>query len=67
VKIFLDGDTQFPTLVGTGSEDYIGTGWGQGEFLMITPAVYWPIKIPWDGHTTGIMYPIQSILKTIVK
>jgi len=32
VKIFLDGDTQFPTLVGTGSEDYIGTGWGQGEF-----------------------------------
>src|SRR6476659_5570892 len=33
VKVFLDGDTQFPTLVGTGSEDYIGTGWGQGEFF----------------------------------
>ncbi|MEW5977802.1 MAG: glycoside hydrolase family 172 protein [Acidobacteriota bacterium] len=32
VKIFLDGDSQFPTLVGTGTEDYIGTGWGQGVF-----------------------------------
>ena len=32
VKIYLDGDQQFPTLVGTGTEDYIGTGWGQGEF-----------------------------------
>jgi hypothetical protein len=32
VKIYLDGDKAFPTLVGTGTEDYIGTGWGQGEF-----------------------------------
>lgn len=32
VKMYLDGDKTFPTLVGTGSEDYIGTGWGQGEF-----------------------------------
>lgn len=32
VKIYLDGDTDFPTLVGTGTEDYIGTGWGQGEY-----------------------------------
>lgn len=32
VKIYLDGDTSLPTLVGTGTEDYIGTGWGQGEF-----------------------------------
>jgi hypothetical protein len=33
VKMFLDGDNKFPTLVGTGAEDYIGTGWGQGEFF----------------------------------
>ena len=32
VKIFLDGDTQYPSLVGTGTEDYIGSGWGQGEY-----------------------------------
>ncbi|MEN8254565.1 MAG: glycoside hydrolase family 172 protein [Verrucomicrobiota bacterium] len=33
VKIFLDGDSEFPSLCGTGTEDYIGTGWGQGFFI----------------------------------
>jgi len=33
VKIYLDGDTDYPTLSGTGTEDYIGTGWGQGEYI----------------------------------
>ena len=33
VKMFLDGDGTYPTLVGTGTEDYIGTGWGQGKFI----------------------------------
>lgn len=32
VKVYLDGDKENPTLVGTGTEDYIGTGWGQGEY-----------------------------------
>ena len=32
VKMYLDGDIPYPSLAGTGSEDYIGTGWGQGEF-----------------------------------
>jgi len=31
-KIYLDGDGEFPTLCSTGTEDYIGTGWEQGEF-----------------------------------
>jgi hypothetical protein len=31
-KIFLDGDQEYPTLCGTGAEDYIGTGWGQGQY-----------------------------------
>jgi hypothetical protein len=33
VKIFLDEDASFPSLAGTGTEDYIGTGWGQGAFF----------------------------------
>ncbi len=33
VKIYTDGDTDFPTLCGTGTEDYIGTGWGQGRYV----------------------------------
>jgi len=32
VKMYIDGDDEFPTLVGTGTEDYIGTAWGQGQF-----------------------------------
>lgn len=32
VKIYLDGDDTKPTLCGTGTEDYIGTAWGQGNY-----------------------------------
>lgn len=32
VKFFLEGDTDLPTLCGTGTEDYIGTGWAQGQY-----------------------------------
>ncbi len=28
VKVFMDGDQQFPTICGTGSEDYVGLAWG---------------------------------------
>ena len=33
VKIYLDEDKDLPTLNGTGTEDYIGTAWGQGKFI----------------------------------
>ena len=33
VKIYMDGDKNLPTLNGTGTEDYIGTGWGQQKFI----------------------------------
>ena len=32
VKMYLDGDSAFPSLVGTGTEDYIGSGWELGTF-----------------------------------
>ena len=35
VKAYIDGDTDYPTLCGTGTEDYIGTGWGQGCYSMM--------------------------------
>lgn len=31
VKIFLDGDTEFPTICGTGTEDYFGGAWAFGQ------------------------------------
>lgn len=33
VKIYVDSDGQVPTIVGTGAEDYIGSGWGLGKFI----------------------------------
>jgi len=32
VKVYLDDDRDYPTLSGTGTEDYIATGWGQGQY-----------------------------------
>ncbi len=32
VKVYIDGDKELPTLCGTGTEDYIATAWGQGEY-----------------------------------
>jgi hypothetical protein len=32
VKMFMDGDTDYPTIAGTGTEDYIGSAWGLGKF-----------------------------------
>lgn len=32
VKMYMDGDTQYPTINGTGSEDYTGSAWGLGTF-----------------------------------
>jgi len=33
VKAYIDGDTKFPTLVGTGAEDYLGAAWCLGPFI----------------------------------
>lgn len=33
VKVYLDGDGKLPTIVGTGAEDYVGSGWGLGKFI----------------------------------
>ncbi|MDD5705603.1 MAG: DUF2961 domain-containing protein [Kiritimatiellae bacterium] len=31
VKMYLDGDREFPTICGTGTEDYFGGAWGFGQ------------------------------------
>jgi hypothetical protein len=36
VKAYLDGDKEFPTICGTGSEDYVGLSWG----IQQTPFLY---------------------------
>ena len=36
IKAYLDGDREFPTICGTGSEDYVGLSWG----IQQTPFLY---------------------------
>lgn len=36
IKFFMDGDTEFPTICGTGSEDYVGLSYGMQD----TPFLY---------------------------
>jgi hypothetical protein len=36
VKVYMDGDTEFPTICGTGSEDYVGLAWG----IQLAPFLY---------------------------
>ena len=36
IKFYLNGDTEFPTICGTGSEDYVGLSWGMQQ----TPFFY---------------------------
>ena len=35
IKVYLDGDRELPTLAGTGTEDYVGTAWGQGAYSQL--------------------------------
>ncbi len=41
-KAFLDGDTEFPTICGTGTEDYFGGAWGFGKTTFTSPFLGYP-------------------------
>jgi hypothetical protein len=47
-KVYLDGDTEFPTICGTGSEDYIGLSWGVQQ----TPFLYNGCTLDKDGYVS---------------
>jgi hypothetical protein len=44
VKVYRDGDTDLPTICGTGLEDYVGTGWGMGAHQ--APYAGAPLVVP---------------------
>ncbi len=46
VKVYMDGDTDFPTICGTGSEDYVGLSWG----IQQTPFLYNGCSLNKDGY-----------------
>jgi len=48
VKVYRDGDTDFPTICGTGSEDYVGLSWG----IQQTPFRYLGCSLDQDGFVS---------------
>jgi hypothetical protein len=48
VKVYRDGDKEFPTICGTGSEDYVGLSWGMQQ----TPFLYHGCCLNSDGFVT---------------
>lgn len=61
VKVRLDGDRDAPTLVGTGTEDYIGTAWGQGAYInryQGAPVASWENGGRWTFYRFHIPDPV---------
>ncbi|MGZ2411752.1 D-arabinan exo alpha-(1,3)/(1,5)-arabinofuranosidase (non-reducing end) [Sphingomonas sp. F9_3S_D5_B_2] len=61
VKVKLDGDGAQPSLVGTGTEDYIGSAWGQGAYInryQGAPVATWDQHGIWSFYRFHIPDPI---------
>lgn len=51
VKVYRDGDTDLPTICGTGLEDYVGSAWGLGRFHAAHAGA--PLIVTADAGPTG--------------
>ncbi len=49
IKFYLDGDTDFPTICGTGEEDYFCGSYGYGEREVDGKTVYMDFSSPYTG------------------
>lgn len=68
VKMYIDGDEQWPTICGTGSEDYAGSGWGLGTFnhlYMGAPFMKDPFVSFYRFHVKDPVYFSKEIKVTI--
>ncbi len=66
IKFYLDGDDEYPTICGTGTEDYFGGAWGFGGETFSTPFLGYPLyrkeagEVPKHGlYRWHIMDPIR--------
>ena len=65
IKFFIDGDDEYPTICGTGTEDYFGGAWGFGDTFSTAFLGYplWqrePERVPKHGlYRWHIMDPIR--------
>ena len=49
VKVYRDGDTTYPTICGTGLEDYVGTAWGMGPHHTLYAGAPLEVRSPTGG------------------
>jgi hypothetical protein len=66
IKFYLDGDNEYPTICGTGTEDYFGGAWGFGGETFSTPFLGYPLyrkepgEVPKHGlYRWHVMDPIR--------
>ena len=66
IKFYIDGDGEFPTICGTGTEDYFGGAWGFGRETFSTLFLGYPLyskepaEVPRHGlYRWHIMDPIR--------
>lgn len=74
MKFYLDGDSQWPTICGTGTEDYFGGAWGMDEYqtpwhgcplLLKAPAVPFSLVSMYRYHQTDPVYFRKNLKATI--
>ncbi|WNO52425.1 glycoside hydrolase family 172 protein [Stakelama saccharophila] len=60
VKLWLDGDKQDPSMVGTGVEDYFGTAWGMAHFVTMNSGctIADPDTLHWSCYRYHVPDPI---------
>ena len=50
IKFYIDGDEEFPTVCGTGTEDYFGGAWGFGGETFSTAFLGYPLYAKEEGR-----------------
>lgn len=74
MKFYLDGDAQWPTICGTGTEDYFGGAWGMDSYqtpwhgcpvLLKPPAVPFAVASMYRFHVSDPVYFRESLKATI--
>jgi len=50
IKFYIDGDKEYPTICGTGTEDYVGGAWCFNGETYTTPFLGYPLKDAAEGR-----------------
>jgi hypothetical protein len=62
-KLYRDGDDKFPTICGTGLEDYVGSAWGMGQHTALYAGVPINVTSPDQKDAMVIMPELVSFYR----